>query len=461
MTRIPRNLFSADDGDDPVGPDWDPGAPERQPFKPGVPKRFLTTLALVTVFFAGAAFVAGAGDQAAKLVQDEEASQALSSDPSAEDELAPGEQPAEEEAGEEPAAEASVEGEALEAAPPATSVAIPAGNADVPESAPAAPEAAADPAAPADSAPAPESNADQAAPAEQAPASLEPSRPAPAAAAKRIRHKLAVRKPAPDPEVQQPGVSATIWLNRALPDPTPPAKRLTKRFAARLAKESKQAKADWALVLGVLRAEGATGSAPAGPATLERLGNRLVALEADGRDRWEAAAAFVGDTATADRAVALGHFYRSVGLWSLVHGLQAAKKPLVAKVLADPRILIYPGGRSDLERGRVDVRIVAVIAYMAERFGQVTVTSLISGHRLYSRPGVVSAHVYGHAIDIASLGGQPIQGNQGPESVTERAVRDLLLLPPELLPRQVISLLGLGGPSFPMADHYNHIHVGY
>jgi hypothetical protein len=29
------------------------------------------------------------------------------------------------------------------------------------------------------------------------------------------------------------------------------------------------------------------------------------------------------------------------------------------------------------------------------------------------------------------------------------------------MPRQVISLLGLGGPSFPLADHYNHIHVGY
>jgi hypothetical protein len=25
----------------------------------------------------------------------------------------------------------------------------------------------------------------------------------------------------------------------------------------------------------------------------------------------------------------------------------------------------------------------------------------------------------------------------------------------------VISLLGLGGPSFPMADHDDHIHVGF
>jgi hypothetical protein len=28
-------------------------------------------------------------------------------------------------------------------------------------------------------------------------------------------------------------------------------------------------------------------------------------------------------------------------------------------------------------------------------------------------------------------------------------------------PQQVISLLGLGGSSFALADHHNHIHVGF
>jgi hypothetical protein len=55
----------------------------------------------------------------------------------------------------------------------------------------------------------------------------------------------------------------------------------------------------------------------------------------------------------------------------------------------------------------------------------------------------------------------PITGHQQPGGITERAVRDMLLLPPELLPKQVISLLGLGGPSFPLANHYDHIHIGY
>ena len=134
---------------------------------------------------------------------------------------------------------------------------------------------------------------------------------------------------------------------------------------------------------------------------------------------------------------------------------------MTRRLLTDPRVLLYPGGWDDLEAGRVDVRVVATIAYLADTFGSIDVSCLISGHRLYARPGVVSAHVYGQAVDVAALGGVPILGHQEPGGVTEQAVRSLLLLPGAMEPKQVISLLGLGGPSFPLADHYNHIHVGF
>jgi len=68
---------------------------------------------------------------------------------------------------------------------------------------------------------------------------------------------------------------------------------------------------------------------------------------------------------------------------------------------------------------------------------------------------------HGLAADISSLGNTPILGHQQPGGVTEQGVRNILLLPAEMQPRQVISLLGLGGPSFPLANHYDHIHVGY
>jgi hypothetical protein len=69
--------------------------------------------------------------------------------------------------------------------------------------------------------------------------------------------------------------------------------------------------------------------------------------------------------------------------------------------------------------------------------------------------------VFGLAADIAALGGVPILGHQAPGGLTAHAIRKILLLPRELRPQQVISLLGLGGPSFPLANHWDHIHVGY
>jgi hypothetical protein len=263
-----------------------------------------------------------------------------------------------------------------------------------------------------------------------------------------------------DPEVDEPGVAATIWLHRALPDPTPPARRLKPRFARQLSATSARARVDWALVLGVLRARGERGSVPATPAQLRRLSNRLARLGAR-RSPWSAALALEGRTAFADRAVALQHYNRAVGLQALVKGLEWAKPRLAKAVLNDSRISTYPGGRFDIQTGRTDIRILVLVRYLAESHGKVTISSLTTGHRLYSRPGVISAHMFGLAVDVSALGGLSIMGNSGPGGITEQGVRNILLLPAELQPRQVISLLGMGGPSFPMGNHDDHIHVGY
>jgi hypothetical protein len=277
------------------------------------------------------------------------------------------------------------------------------------------------------------------------------------------RLKQAIKTPPAklDPEASMPGTSPVVWLNRAMPDPTPAAKRLTDPFAHDLTVTSKKAGADWALVLGVLRASGAEGKVPAGHATLRGLALRLANLKANGKDDHEAVVALTGDSMLAEKAVALSHYDRAVGLWALVHGLEAAKPALTQRVLSDSRIDIYVGGREDLANNKINVRVVALMAYLADTFNQVTVSCLFTGHRLYARPGVVSAHIYGLAVDFAAVGGTTIEGNQEPGGITEQAVRDILLLPSELQPKQVISLLGLGGASFPLPDHADHIHVGY
>jgi hypothetical protein len=251
-----------------------------------------------------------------------------------------------------------------------------------------------------------------------------------------------------------------VWLHRTLPDPTPPAARLNPRFASLLARTAKANHVDWALVLGVIRADGHKSSWPAQASQLRSLSSRLHALRANA-DEWRAVLALGGRSGLADRSVALANYNRAVGLRGLVRGLVAETPALEERVLSDSRVSIYPGGRDDVVRHRINVRVLVLIEYLAEAHGSVTVTSLDSGHRLYARPGVVSAHKYGLAVDIAALGGTPIVGHQQAGSITEKAVRNILLLPVELRPKQVISLLGLGGPSFPLANHYDHIHVGY
>jgi hypothetical protein len=275
-----------------------------------------------------------------------------------------------------------------------------------------------------------------------------------------LRAALKPKTPPPAPEIehgQSDGYGEpTVWLNRELPDPTPPSARLTRTFAKRLFAAAKRHDADWAAILGVLRAEDKSGRAPATRAELDALAARLHNAQA-----WRGALALSGRTEFADEAEALADLYRSVGIETLISGYAQSKGRLAKRLLANEHVLLYQGGREDVQAGRIDVRVIVLLGYLAERHGSITVSSLFSGHRKFARPGVVSAHTFGHAVDVAAVAGTSILGHQQPGGLTEAAVRSVLLLPSELQPQQVISLLGLGGPSFPLRDHGDHIHVGY
>jgi hypothetical protein len=428
--------------------------------------RLALVAAFTSLFFAGAAFTAGAGDQLSKLLEPDDAAAlqagladaaaAAAAAPTATVDVAP------------------VAPEAVPAAPEAVPVA--------PESEPVAAESA--PAAEAvdtsvDTAMAVEAEpsavvlspsttksvaSSHAAPSAAAAPKAQAARPAPAKvkapATKKWVLKRAAAPPAPAPEIEHAHEAGfgepTVWLNRALPDPTPASARLTRAFAHQLVSVSKRHGADWAAVLGVLRAQGERGSVPASATELDTIAARLANQKA-----WRGALALSGRTGFADSAEALADLYRAVGIETLITGYEASKDRLAKRLLASDNVWIYGGGRDDIAAGRIDVRILVVISYLKERHGSVTVSSLFSGHGKFARPGVISAHTYGHAVDVAAVGEISIAGHQQPGGITEAAVRSLLLLPTELQPQQVISLLGLGGPSFPLRDHGDHIHVGF
>jgi hypothetical protein len=130
-------------------------------------------------------------------------------------------------------------------------------------------------------------------------------------------------------------------------------------------------------------------------------------------------------------------------------------------VLNDPALSIYACGRNDVATGQIDRRVLAVMEYLVAKGYRLTITSLKCGHSYLTASGNVSAHSYGSAVDIAAVNGIPITGHQGPGSITEAVIKDLLLLQGAMRPAQIISLMDLGPPTFILPDHYNHIHVGY
>jgi transglycosylase-like protein with SLT domain len=134
---------------------------------------------------------------------------------------------------------------------------------------------------------------------------------------------------------------------------------------------------------------------------------------------------------------------------------------LERRVLSDPGIVIYPGGRGDIEHHIIDKRVLGALLYLRANGLKLYISCLRNGHSFYTAAGGISAHSFGAAVDIAGFNGQAVTGHQGPGSLTEQAIKLLMKLKGAAQPRQLISLMSLGGPSFAMADHYNHLHVGY
>jgi murein DD-endopeptidase MepM/ murein hydrolase activator NlpD len=143
--------------------------------------------------------------------------------------------------------------------------------------------------------------------------------------------------------------------------------------------------------------------------------------------------------------------------------LLMSKGALATHVLSDPGIAIYPCGRQNIRAGQIDRRVLATLAFLSASGLKPTVSSLKCGHSFLTSSGNVSEHSTGTAVDIAAINGIPIAGHQGEGSITETVVRRLLTLQGAMKPHQIITLMQFQGAdnTFAMADHADHIHVGW
>jgi hypothetical protein len=137
------------------------------------------------------------------------------------------------------------------------------------------------------------------------------------------------------------------------------------------------------------------------------------------------------------------------------------KSLLQQRVLNDPRITIYEGGRNDIRTGQIDRRVLATLEFLAESGFDPTVSCLKSGHSEMTSSGNVSEHWTGNAVDISAVNGIPILGHQDPGGIADQVVRRLMTLQGTMMPHQIISLLDYGANTLALPDHADHIHVGF
>jgi Transglycosylase SLT domain/Peptidase family M23 len=142
--------------------------------------------------------------------------------------------------------------------------------------------------------------------------------------------------------------------------------------------------------------------------------------------------------------------------------LLLSKEALQRRVLADRGIELSDCDRIEVRAGQIDRRVLAVMAYLSEQGFRMTITSMLCGrHGSITTSGNVSNHSFGGAIDIALINGVPVLGNQGPGTLTHELLEAVLRLQGTMVPDELISLESLGGPSFAMSDHADHVHIGY
>jgi hypothetical protein len=142
--------------------------------------------------------------------------------------------------------------------------------------------------------------------------------------------------------------------------------------------------------------------------------------------------------------------------------LLMGKTALQERVLENPRIQIYAVGRRQIRAGQIDRRVLAVLEFLAANGLEPTVTSLFRDGSI-TTSGNLSHHATGTAVDIGAINGLPVTGNQGKGSVTDIAVRRLLTLQGAMRPDQIITLMTYegAGNTIAMADHHDHVHIGY
>lgn len=138
---------------------------------------------------------------------------------------------------------------------------------------------------------------------------------------------------------------------------------------------------------------------------------------------------------------------------------QAAQPPAAQRVLDHPNIDLPDSGRWDIANGRVSVRLLEVMASLADEY-KIRVAVLSAGHppQVFGT-GRTSNHARGRAVDIWWVDG-PVVEQRDPNGPLAPVVLQLLEAGVTELGAP-FSLAGPRGASFADLVHQDHLHVGF
>ena len=132
-----------------------------------------------------------------------------------------------------------------------------------------------------------------------------------------------------------------------------------------------------------------------------------------------------------------------------------SKAQLERAVLSDPGITIDACGRHEVASGKVDKRVLAVLAFLSRSGLEPTVAALRCTQRQFGPSSALSGAYSGGQLDISAINGTPIAGHQGPETITDLTIRALLTLPAGFAPHEINSLMRYpGSPSTHASSAY-------
>ena len=118
------------------------------------------------------------------------------------------------------------------------------------------------------------------------------------------------------------------------------------------------------------------------------------------------------------------------------------KQELQPQVLHDNGIKLGACARQDVQEGRVEVRVLAMLEYLAVSELRPTVSGLpCAGATPAALAANAPASASTEAVSITAINGVPVAGHQGQGTLADETVRKLLMLQGLARPRRIVSLM--------------------